>query len=232
MKKRYLLIASAALVLILATAAIDPLTQIKQDLDDLKARVAYLERFAPVDTFSPITGEGSTAELAAKVNQRVEVADGISLAVTSAKMITRVSEIRKLPEWARPTSEDTLVEVQVTIFNTGEWGGRLNTDICPLETHHTLATDYEADCDRTYFWNIVVNGYEYPIVAPDDDWDWSDRGSWHTWNNWGRVDNQRSSKMYFHTRGRMPLQGILTYSHPDNEDSRRYWKLRRTRRWE
>lgn len=103
MKKRYLLIASAALILILATAAIDPLTQLKQDLDDLKARVAYLERHAPIDTFSPITGEGSSAELAANVNRRVEVADGMSLAVTSAKIITRASEIKKLPEWVRPT---------------------------------------------------------------------------------------------------------------------------------
>ena len=233
MKKRYLLIAGAALVLILATAAVDPLTQIKQDIDDLKARVAYLERFAPIDTFSPITGDGSSAELAARLNRRVEVADGVSLAVTSAKMITKVSDIKKLPEWVRPTSnDDTLVEVKVTIFNTGEWGGRLNTDVCPLETHHTLATDYESDCDRIYFWNIAVDGEEFPIVAPDDDWGLSDRSSWHAWNNWGRVDNQRNSTMYFHTRGRMPLQGMLTYKHPDNEHSHRYWKLRRTRRWE
>lgn len=48
MKMRYFLITSAALVLILATAAIDPLTQIKQDIDDLKARVDYLERFSPL----------------------------------------------------------------------------------------------------------------------------------------------------------------------------------------
>lgn len=68
MKMRYFLITIAALVLILATAAIDPLTQIKQDIDDLKARVDYLERFSPIDTFSPITGAGSSAELAADIN--------------------------------------------------------------------------------------------------------------------------------------------------------------------
>ena len=216
MKKRYLLIASAALVLILATAAIDPLTQVKQDLDDLKARVAYLERFAPIDTFSPITGAGSSAELAANINRRVEVADGIAVAVTGARMITRGkwSEITELPEWAIPASGYTLVEVKVTTFNTGEWGGRLKTGVCPLETHDTLATDYWEDCDETYFWNIVVDGTEYPIVGTTD---------------WGRVDNQRTSAMYFHTQGRA-LQGRLTYKHPGSEHSHRYWKLQRTRR--
>lgn len=213
MKKRYLLIASAALILILATAAIDPLTQLKQDLDDLKARVAYLERFSPIDTFSPITGVGSSAELAASLNRRVEVADGIAVAVTGAKMITRGSEINSLPEWARPPSDYTLVDVKVTTFNTGEWGGRLRTGVCPLETHDTLATDYWEDCDEIYFWNIVVNGEEYPLVGTAD---------------WGRVNNQRTSTMYFHTRGRA-LQGRLTYNHPSSEHSHRYWKLQRRR---
>lgn len=214
MKKRYLLIAGVALVLILATAAVDPLTHIKQDIDDLKARVDYLERFAPIDTFSPITGAGSSSELAANMNRRVEVADRISVSVTGARIITRASEINELPEWARPTSDYKLVEVKVTTFNMGEWGGRLRTGICPLETHDTLATDYWEDCDLTYFWNIAVNDAEYPIVGTSD---------------WGRVDNQRNSIMYFHTRGRAPLQGILTYSHPSNEHSHRYWKLHRRR---
>lgn len=104
MKKRYLLIAGAALVLILATAAVDPLTQIKQDIDDLKARVAYLERFAPIDTFIAITGEGSSSDLAANINRRVEVADGISVAVTNARMITRGkwSEINRCPNGLYP----------------------------------------------------------------------------------------------------------------------------------
>lgn len=214
MKMRYFLITGAALVLILATAAIDPITQLKQDIDDLKARVNYLERFSPIDTFSPIMGAGSSAELAADINRRVEVADRISLAVTSAKMITRASEINQLPEWAIPPSGYRLVAVKVTTFNMGEWGGRLNTSVCPLETHDTLATDYWADCDATYFWNIAVNGAEYPIVGA---------------TNWGRVDNQRNSTMYFHTRGRA-LQGMLTYNHPSSEHSHRYWRLQRTRR--
>ena len=212
---KYLLIAGAALVLILATAAVDPLAQIKQDIDDLKARVEYLERFSPIDTFSPITGAGSSAELAADMNRRVEVADGIALAVTSARTITSLSEINRLPEWARPPTGYTLVAVKATTFNTGEWGGRLNTSVCPLETHDTLATDYWDDCDATYFWNIAVNGAEYPIVGTA---------------NWGRVDNQRNSTMYFHTRRGRALQGMLTYNHPNSEHSHRYWKLQRTRR--
>ena len=213
--KKVLLVIGVTLILT-AVAAIDPLAEVKQEIEDLKARVEYLERFIPIDTFEQMTGPGSSIELAADLNQRVIIADNIALAVTQAELITKASEIKLLPEEIKPKSSGVkLLALEVTIHNTGEWGGMLRTGDCPWETHDTFATDYWGDCEQTTFWNVVVDDREYPVIGTLD---------------WGRVYNYSNSRMYFHISSGNPMHGILTYKHPGNENSHRYWKIQRNRR--
>ena len=217
----------AALAMIAAT---DPLADLKQEFDALKTqvaemegRLAYIERFAPVDTFEPIEGTGSTTELATAVNNRILFADGIEIADTGASVITRQSEIKSLPDWARPPSGNRLVAVNVNMYNTSREPGLILAGNCPWETRDTLAIDYSGRCGETMFWNIEVDEEVYPLIGPIE--------GWFETIYWEEAQDATVSQstMYFHVESPRPLDGLLTYKHLANPDSHRYWKLKRDR---
>ena len=208
----------AALAVLAATDPLADLTQevatLKAQVEDHEARLEYLERFLPVDTYQAIEGAGSTAELATAINNRVLVADGLEVTVTGASVITRQSEIRLLPDWTSPPAGEKLVSVNVNIYNTSRVLGVINTGICPWETRDTLATYYSGSCEETIFWNITVGEDDYPLVGPSD--------------QLVAVDaTVTQTTLYFHTDAARPLEGMLTYKHPANESSYRFWKLQR-----
>ena len=88
-------------------AATDPLADLTQEIADLRAQVEdyearldYMERFLPVDTFQSI--EGATADMSTEINSRVQWADGIELTVLDASLIAGQSKIKLLLDWANP----------------------------------------------------------------------------------------------------------------------------------
>ena len=227
---RKILIVAAIIVAALAVIAAtdtDPLAELTQAVTDLTARVddhearlAYLERFIPEDTFQPIEGAGSTAELATALNSRILLADGMEIAVTGAKVITRASEIKGIADangdWITPTSGNKLVLVNVNIYNTSRELGVIEASMCPWESQDTLATYYRGRCDETVFWNLEVGDEIAPMLD-------SDHGLL------AEDATVSKSTLYFHVKAGRPLGGLLTYKHPANADSHRYWKLQRDR---
>ena len=220
----------AALALIAATQT-DSLTELQQAVTDLTtrvddhaARLAYLERFQPADTFEQIAGTGSTAELAANVNSRILQADGIEIAVTGSEIVSRQSEIRTLAltygNWIKPTSGN-LVKVDVNVYNTSRVPAQIKIDMCPWETRNTLATDYAGNCEKVVFWNIEVGEESYPMETPGDSAD--------TWIFEAKDATVTEMSLFFHVEASNISDGLLTYKHPANEDSYRYWKLQRAR---
>ena len=220
----------AAFAVIAATQT-DPLEELRQAIanltsqgEDHEARLAYLERFQPVDTFQPLEGGGSTTELAANVNSRILQADGIEIAVTGAEIVSRQSEIRTLAltygSWIKPTSGN-LVKVDVNIYNTSRVPAQIKIDMCPWETRNTLATDYAGNCEKVVFWNIEVDGESYPMVTPGDSAD--------TWIMEARDVTVSEFSLFFHVEANSISDGLLTYKHPANEVSHRYWKLQHDR---
>ena len=208
----------AALALIAATDPLAELTQAVTDLttrvDDHEARLTYLERFSPADTFQPLDGAGSTAELAAALNSRILLADGIEITVTGAEVVTRESDIKLIGTWARPATGKKLVTMDINIYNTTRELGVIEGSMCPWESGDTLATSYLGSCDKTVFWNLEVGEESSPMLDSE----------------YGLVaENATVSQatLYFHVETARPLDGLLTYKHPANTDSHRYWKLKR-----
>ena len=230
------LMLTAAVVLaafaVIAATQTDPLTELKQlveglttRVDDHETRLAYLERFAPIDTFETIEGAGSTAELATELNNRILFADGIEIAVTGAKVITKQSEIKLLPVQTRPPAGHKLVSVDINIYNTSRELGVLNIGSCPWETRDTLATGYAGRCDYVAFWNIAMGEDVYPIVG--NAYPFADPSQWFNFGILALDATVSEDTLYFHVKTARPLEGLLTYSHPANEVSQRYWKLQR-----
>ena len=219
--RKIIFIVAVVVAALAVLAATDPLADLTQEVATLKAqvedhetRLEYLERFLPVDTFQTIEGAGSTAELATAINNRVLVADGIEVTVTGASVITKQSEIRLLPDWASPPAGKNLVSVNLNIYNTSRELGVINTGVCPWESRDTLATYYYGSCEETIFWNITVDDDDYPMVGPDDQLVAYDATVTQT-------------TIYFHVEAAGALEGMLTYRHPANESSHRFWKLKR-----
>ena len=231
--RKLILIAAiiAAAFAVIAATQTDSLAEIQQAIADLtaqgenhEARLAYLERFQPEDTFQSLEGAGSMAELAANVNSRILQADGIEIAVTGAEIVSRQSEIRTLAltygNWIKPTSGN-LVKVDVNIYSTSRAPAQIKIDMCPWETQNTLATDYAGNCEKVVFWNIEVDGESYPLVTPGDSTD--------TWIMEAQDVTVSQFSLFFHVDTSSISEGLLTYKHPANENSHRYWKLQRDR---
>ena len=228
----------------IATTQTDPLAELKQvvaglttRVDDHEARLAYLERRQPVDTFQPIEGAGSTAELASALNSRVPLADGIEIAVVDAEVVRGASDIRDyvqtFSDWIAPPGEHKLVKVNVNIYNTTRKQGWLELGMCPWLTYDTFATNYRGRCEETMFWNITVDGVDYPQAGPWTNKEF-ERGKIYDYvDEYGLYVDDVSvseSTLFFHVRAARPLDGLMTYKHPANEDSHRYWKLKRPTR--
>ena len=228
--KKIMGIAAVLIAAIALIAATDPLaelteqvgelqtqlTAIEMHTSDLQARVAYLERFDPRDTFEPIEGAGSEPRRAAPVNSRLPFADGIEIAVISAAVIRKHSDVKDLPEWARPGTGESVVAVDVNLYNGTRRQGSVNTSVCPWESQNTLATYYSGDCPEMSFWNILVEGEAFPLVGP-------------TSLPMEEGASLNRSTLYFHVSNIRPLEGVLAYEHPANEISRRYWRIDRVR---
>ena len=244
--RKIILIAAIIVTALAAIAATqtDPLAELKQvvaDLtarvDDHEARLAYLEQRQPIDTFQPLEGAGSTAELASAVNSRILLADGIEIAVVNAEVIRGASDIRGYVEtfgdWIAPQADYKLVRVDVNIYNPTRKQGSLELGLCPWETYDTLATNYRGRCEETMFWNITVDGVDYPQVGPWTDKEFEEGKTYYYVSEYALyVDNVSVSKstLFFHVMPARPLDGMMTYKHPANEDSHRYWKLKRPTR--
>lgn len=253
MRKLALVLAAAlAAFVVIAATQTDSLAELKQTVADLtaqveaqEARLDYFERFQPIDTFQPIQGVGSTAELAAEVNKRVPLADGINIAVTDAKVVRGASDIRDYVEeygdWIAPPADFKLVVVDVNIYNTPRVRGLIESGMCPWESRDTLATLYKIYCEKTMFWNIRIDGVDYPLASP-----LRSPGGLKTQHI--KIDGvdyllvsptdlgigvaeegitANTSTLFFHVKAARPLEGLMTYAHPGNEDSHRYWKLKR-----
>ncbi|MYC08071.1 MAG: hypothetical protein F4X57_13020 [Chloroflexi bacterium] len=219
----------AAIALIAATDPLAELTEQVAELQaqitamethasDLESRMAYLERFDPRDTFEPIEGAGSRPIQAAPVNARLPFADGIEIAVISAAVIRKHSEVKELPEWARPGAGESVVAVDVNLYNGTRKHGSVNTSMCPWESQDTLATYYGGDCAKFSFWSILVEDEAFPLVGP-------------TSLPMEEGASLNRITLYFRVSSVRPLEGVLAYEHPANEVSHRYWRIDRVREW-
>ena len=246
--RAFVLIATIIIVAVAAIAATDPLADLTQEVTDLRAqvtemesRIAYLELFFPADTFEPIEGAGSTAELAADVNTRIALSDGIEIAVTGASEIRRRTIQKELHKWARPSTGKTLIAVDVNIYNANQEHGVIKSSTCPWESHNTLAIDYDflGTCEEIVFWNMLIGEHAYPLIGPISDRDIFYSVGYYLENNldeddvyWGITTfaEMRHTTMYFHIENdQLPSHALLAYKHPANPDSHRYWKLKRER---
>ncbi len=211
-------------------AATDPLAELMEQVtelqaqiaametnaSDLESRLAYLERFDPKDTFEPIEGTGSVPIQAAPVNTRLLFADGIEIAVISAAVIRKHSEVKELPEWAKPGSGESVVAVDVNLYNGTRKHGSVNTSMCPWESQDTLATYYGGDCAEFSFWSIIVGDEAFPLAGP-------------TSLPMEEGASLNRITLYFPVSNIRPLKGVLAYEHPANEVSHRYWRIDRER---
>ncbi|MXY47338.1 MAG: hypothetical protein F4Y44_10250 [Chloroflexi bacterium] len=228
--KKIMGIVAVLMAAIALVAATDPLAELTEQVNELQAqitaiethasalesRMAYLERFDPRDTFEPIEGAGSAPIQPAPVNTRLPFADGIEIAVISAAVIRKHSEVKELPEWVRPGAGESVVAVDVNLYNGSRKHGSVNTSMCPWESQDTLATYYGGDCAKFSFWSILVDDEAFPLVGP-------------TSLPMEEGASLNRTTLYFHVSNIRPLKGVLAYEHPANEISHRYWRIDRVR---
>ena len=194
----------------------EQITAMETQTSDLESRLAYLERFDPRDTFEAIEGAGSAPRQAAPVNTRLPFADGIEIAVIRAAVIRKHSDVKDLPDWTKPGPGESVVAVDVNLYNGTRKQGAVNTSMCPWESQDTLATYYGGDCAEFSFWNILVEDESFPLVGPT-----------YLYMEEGASLNRIT--LYFNVSNVRPLKGVLAYEHPANEFSRRYWRIDRVR---